>query len=62
MNSWIKATPKEQPVFAWLAFTALMILQAPDEWIKRFKGQYEQGLRRGLSPAHRPPESAGNYP
>lgn len=20
-----------------------MILQAPDEWIKRFKGQYEQG-------------------
>ncbi len=22
MNSWIKATPKEQPVFAWLAFTA----------------------------------------
>ena len=24
MNSWIKATPKEQPVFARLAFTALM--------------------------------------
>ncbi len=22
MNSWIKATPKEQPVFARLAFTA----------------------------------------
>lgn len=44
MNSWIKATPKEQPVFAWLAFTAPHDpLQAPDEWIKRFKGQYEQG-------------------
>ena len=22
MNSWIKDTPPEQPVFAWLAFTA----------------------------------------
>jgi arylsulfatase len=44
MNSWIKATPKEQPVFAWLAFTAPHDpLQAPDEWISRFKGQYEQG-------------------
>ena len=44
MNLWIKETPSEQPVFAWLAFTAPHDpLQAPDEWISRFKGQYEQG-------------------
>lgn len=44
MNQWIKETPSEQPVFAWLAFTAPHDpLQAPDEWISRFKGQYEQG-------------------
>ena len=37
MNSWIKDTPQDQPVFAWLAFTAPHDpLQAPDEWIKRF--------------------------
>lgn len=44
MNQWIKETPPQQPVFAWLAFTAPHDpLQAPDEWIARFKGQYEQG-------------------
>ncbi|WP_176206607.1 sulfatase-like hydrolase/transferase, partial [Salmonella enterica] len=37
-------TPREQPIFAWLAFTAPHDpLQAPDEWISRFKSQYEQG-------------------
>lgn len=44
INTWIRETPAEQPFFAWLAFTAPHDpLQAPDEWIKRFRGKYEQG-------------------
>lgn len=44
INRWISETPREQPIFAWLAFTAPHDpLQAPDEWISRFKNQYEQG-------------------
>ncbi|EKF6602602.1 arylsulfatase [Salmonella enterica] len=44
INRWISETPREQPIFAWLAFTAPHDpLQAPDEWISRFKSQYEQG-------------------
>lgn len=44
INRWISETPREQPIFAWLAFTAPHDpLQAPDEWISRFKRQYEQG-------------------
>lgn len=43
---WIEATPKEKPVFAYLAFTAPHDpLQAPDEWIEKFRGQYEQGYQ-----------------
>lgn len=44
MNSWIKVMLKEQLVFVWLVFIVFYdFLQVLDEWIKCFKGQYEQG-------------------
>ena len=36
--------PSDKPFFAYLAYTAPhWPLQAPDEWIARFKGRYDQG-------------------
>jgi arylsulfatase A-like enzyme len=44
MSRWIRETPRDQPFFGYLAFTAPHDpLQAPDEWIAKFKGQYEEG-------------------
>lgn len=43
MNQWIKETPSEQPVLHGWPLPPHDPLQAPDEWISRFKGQYEQG-------------------
>lgn len=43
---WINDTPAQQPVFAYLAFTAPHDpLQAPDEWIAQFAGHYEEGYQ-----------------
>lgn len=44
LNDWIIATPKEQPIFAYLAYTAPHDpIQAPDDWIKKFKDEYHEG-------------------
>lgn len=44
LNDWIVATPKEQPIFAYLAYTAPHDpIQAPDDWIKKFKDEYHEG-------------------
>lgn len=44
LEKWIKETPSEQPIFAYLAFTAPHDpLQAPDDWTQRFDGQYDEG-------------------
>lgn len=45
LNTWIKDTPKDQPIFAYLPFTAPHDpLQAPDEWISKFDGKYDAGF------------------
>ncbi len=43
MNQWIKETPLQQPVLPAGLYRPPRPPQAPDEWIARFKGQYEQG-------------------
>lgn len=46
LSEWIEATPKDQPVFAYLAFTAPHDpIQAPDEWIVKFKDEYHEGYQ-----------------
>lgn len=47
LAQWISDTPKEQPVFAYLAFTAPHDpLQAPDDWIAKFDGHYDGGYQQ----------------
>ncbi|MGL5386240.1 MAG: arylsulfatase [Enterobacterales bacterium] len=47
LEQWISDTPKEQPVFAYLAFTAPHDpLQAPDDWIAKFDGKYDAGYQQ----------------
>ena len=47
LGQWISDTPKEQPVFAYLAFTAPHDpLQAPDDWIAKFDGKYDAGYQQ----------------
>lgn len=44
LSNWIKETPENQPIFAYLAFTAPHDpIQAPDEWIEKFKDKYKDG-------------------
>ncbi|MBD8453331.1 arylsulfatase [Serratia rubidaea] len=46
LTQWIDETPQEQPIFAYLAFTAPHDpLQAPDDWIARFDGKYDAGYQ-----------------
>ncbi|MEL0081873.1 MAG: arylsulfatase [Gammaproteobacteria bacterium] len=41
---WIGATPENQPLLAYLAFTAPHDpLHVPDEWLDRYRGRYDQG-------------------
>lgn len=45
LEQWIKQTPKDQPIFAYLAFTAPHDpIQAPDDWISKFDGKYDEGF------------------
>ncbi|OKP30469.1 arylsulfatase [Serratia fonticola] len=47
LEQWITDTPKDQPVFAYLAFTAPHDpLQAPDDWIAKFDGKYDAGYQQ----------------
>lgn len=44
--TWIKDTPKDQPVFAYIAYTAPHDpLHAPEEWIKKYDGVYDKGYQ-----------------
>ncbi|GBU09985.1 arylsulfatase [Gammaproteobacteria bacterium] len=44
LNKWIIDTPAQQPLFAYLALTTPHDpLQAPDEWIAKFEGHYNEG-------------------
>ncbi|WP_203067746.1 arylsulfatase [Serratia sp. Tan611] len=46
LTQWIDDTPQDKPIFAYLAFTAPHDpLQAPDDWIARFDGQYDAGYQ-----------------
>lgn len=47
LEQWISDTPKDKPVFAYLAFTAPHDpLQAPDDWIAKFDGKYDAGYQQ----------------
>ena len=50
IDTWISKTPTDQPVFAYLAFTAPHDpLHVPDAWLERYRGKYDGGydeLRR----------------
>lgn len=44
LNTWIKETPQNQPIFAYLAYTAPHDpIQAPQDWINKFKDHYTEG-------------------
>lgn len=44
LNEWIIETPEDKPIFAYLAYTAPHDpIQAPDEWISKFKEEYKEG-------------------
>lgn len=44
MMTYLEQTPSESPFFAYLAFQAIHIpLQAPQEFINRYKGRYDEG-------------------
>ncbi len=44
LNEWIIETPEDKPIFAYLAYTAPHDpIQAPDEWISKFKEEYKDG-------------------
>lgn len=46
INTWIKETPKDQPVFAYIAYTAPHDpLHAPAEWVKKYDGVYDKGYQ-----------------
>ncbi|MBO0222784.1 sulfatase-like hydrolase/transferase, partial [Vibrio parahaemolyticus] len=45
LEQWIKQTPSDQPIFAYLAFTPPHDpIQAPDDWIRKFDGKYDEGF------------------
>ncbi|MGY3350316.1 arylsulfatase [Serratia marcescens] len=47
LEQWIRETPQNKPVFAYLAFTAPHDpLQAPDDWIAKFDGKYDAGYQQ----------------
>lgn len=44
LNEWIIESPEDKPIFAYLAYTAPHDpIQAPDEWISKFKEEYKEG-------------------
>lgn len=44
LSTWISDTPRQQPLFAYLAFTAPHDpLHVPDHWIDRYRGKYDAG-------------------
>jgi len=44
ISGWISETPADQPLFAYLAFTAPHDpLHVPDRWLDRYKGKYDLG-------------------
>ena len=46
MKQWITETPQDQPIFAYLAYTAPHDpIQAPNDWIEKFSSQYKEGYQ-----------------
>ncbi len=46
INTWVKDTPKDVPVFAYVAYTAPHDpLHAPDEWVAKYDGVYDGGYQ-----------------
>lgn len=46
IKTWIKDTPKDVPVFAYVAYTAPHDpLHAPDEWVAKYDGVYDGGYK-----------------
>lgn len=44
LSGWISETPRQQPLFSYLAFTAPHDpLHVPDHWIDRYRGKYDAG-------------------
>lgn len=47
LSQYITATPKEKPIFAYLAFPAPHDpLQAPADWVKKFENKYTEGYQK----------------